>query len=82
MILPQPEGNLSLNTIVLGSEIIDILKKQKSKNIIIDDVMFSFLGKNKRTTPDNFLDALTFLYALGLVDYENYRIRMNPNGNS
>ena len=82
MLIPQAEGDLSLNTIVLGSEIIDILKKQKYKNVIIEDVMSSFLKRDQRINPDNFLDALTFLYTLGLVDYKHYKIRISTNGNS
>jgi hypothetical protein len=82
MLMPQPEGDLSLNTMVLGSKIIDIIKRQKRKNVIIEEVMSEFLEKDKRFTPENFLDALTFLYTLGLVDYEHYKVRMISGGNS
>ena len=82
MVIPQPEGDLSLNIMVLGSEIINIIKKNKSKNLIVEEVMFDFLKGNKRITPENFLDALTFLYTLGLIDYKNYKIKVNRSGNS
>jgi len=74
MILPHPESDLSLNIIVLGTDIIHLLKSRDY--ILVEDLMNGFLKGNKKRTPDMFLDTLTFLYTCGLIEKQNYRIRL------
>ncbi len=75
MIIPQSENDLSLNILVLGSQIIKILKSSKSL-MIIEDVMRRFLEFDTRRTPNQFLDALTLLFVTDIIEIQGYRIRL------
>jgi hypothetical protein len=75
MIRPQPESNLSLNLLVLGSEVIQILKTNRSF-VIIEDVMSEFLKDEPQRTPDLFMSTLTYLFAVGLVEYQGYKLKL------
>ena len=75
MIRPQPESNLSLNFLVLGSEVIRILKTKRSF-VIIEDVMSEFLKGEPQRTPDLFMSTLTYLFAVGLVEYQGYKLKL------
>jgi hypothetical protein len=75
MLAPQPESNLSLNTLVLAADILGILKGKKSY-VVIEEVMEAFLSANSKRTPDSFIEALTFLFAVELVDIRGYKIKV------
>jgi hypothetical protein len=77
MILPHPESDLSLNIMVLG---VDIVKKLKSNSgfHLIENLMEGFLKKDKKRTPDMFINTLTFLYAVGLIELKGYKIKLTP----
>lgn len=74
MILPHPESDLSVNIMVLGAELIKLLKGRDF--ILIEDLMVSFLQGNKKRTPDMFLNTLTFLFACGLIDRREYKVKL------
>lgn len=76
MIIPQPESDLSLNVIVVGADLISILKKDKENQMIVEDLMKRFLTQDKRRTKKLFFDTLTFLYALGIINEDYYRVRL------
>ena len=76
MILPQPESDLSYSVIVVGADLIGILKKDKEKQMIIEEAMRRFLAQDKRRTKKLFFDTLTFLYALGIISEDHYRVRL------
>lgn len=78
MILPHPESDLSLSIMVLGSELIEFLNKKKGY-IFVEDVLTQFLKKDERRSPDLFLDTLTFLYAIGIIEYNAYKIKKVEN---
>lgn len=78
MLLPHPESDLSLNIMVLGSEVIELLNKEK-KFVFIDDIMNQFLQKDRRRSPEYFFDTVTFLYMLGIIDYKGYKIKILKN---
>ena len=78
MIRPHPEGDLSTNILVLGSEIIKMLDRAKTSTVV-EDVMEDFLKRDANRTPDAFLDTLTFLFMLGLIEFKAYRIRLNKH---
>ncbi len=71
MIFPHPETDLSLSILVLGSEILS----EHKKSVLIDNALMSFLKKDKKRTPELFLDTLTFLYTLGMVELQGYKIK-------
>lgn len=77
MILPHPESDLSLNIMVLG---VDIVKKLRHhpKSHLIENLMEEFLKKDKKRTPEIFINTLTFLYALGLIERKDYKIKLTP----
>jgi len=78
MLKPYPESDLSINILVLGSEIIRILNR-KSDFIIIENVMNTFLERDIKRTPDMFMDVMSLLFALGLIELNGYKIRLNKN---
>ncbi|HLP46538.1 MAG TPA: hypothetical protein VK469_11345 [Candidatus Kapabacteria bacterium] len=77
MILPHPESDLSLNIMVLG---VDIVKKLKhhSNFHLVENLMEEFLKKDKKRTPEMFMNTLTFLYALGLIERKDYKVKLTP----
>jgi hypothetical protein len=75
MIFPHPESNFSLNLMVLGSDIVKILKLQKDF-VLIEKILNIFLQKEEKRTPEMFLNALSFLFAMGLIEKKNYRIKL------
>jgi len=74
MIFPHPESDLSLSLMVLGSELIEFLSKKRGY-VFVEDLLIKFLQKDERRTPDLFLDTLTFLYSVGAIHYEGYKIK-------
>jgi hypothetical protein len=75
MITPQPESDLSMNVMVVGSDIIKILKKAKDYSII-EDLLTKFLKLDKRRTPELFFDAITFLFTIGIITEDKYKVRL------
>ncbi len=75
MIIPQPESDLSLNIMVTAADIIKILKKRK-EYIIVDGLMKNYLKEDNRRTPEMFFNAITFLFTLGIITEQNYKMRL------
>ena len=78
MIIPHPESDLSINILVLASEIIDRFKSRKNY-VVVEEIMRDFLKKDKKRTPEAFLDALTFLFTIGVIEYKAYKVRLKTN---
>jgi hypothetical protein len=81
MLLPHPESDLTLNIFVLGSEVITALKGKKDFTLI-ENIMRDFLKKSEKRSPDLFFDVLTFLYAVGFLDYKGYKMRLKKHDTS
>lgn len=77
MILPHPETDFSTNILVVATDIIKELKHQK-KTVLLEKVMQSFLSKDVKRTPDLFIKSLVFLYSFGLIEYDNYKVKLTP----
>ncbi len=77
MILPHPETDFSTNILVVATDIIRELQEHK-KAVLLEKVMQSFLKKDIKRTPDLFMKSLVFLYSFGLIDYNNYKIKLVP----
>ena len=75
MLLPHPESDLTLNLMFLGGEIVDLLRKEK-KFVYIEKVLKVFLKKDPKRSFEHFLDALTFLFLMGFVDIDGYKIKL------
>ena len=76
MILPHPESDLSINIMILGTEIIRLLKNRNF--VLVEDVLKSFIKGGSKRTPDMFLNTLTFLYSCGLIEKKGYKIKLTP----
>lgn len=78
MILPHPESDLNLNLMVVGSDIVEILKKKGkgSGYVLIESILTDFLKGDKRRTPDLFVFSLIFLFSVGLIDRKDYKIKL------
>lgn len=78
MILPHPESDLNLNLMVLGVDIVDILKKngKSSGYVLIESVLTDFLKGDKKRTPDLFVFSLVFLFSVGLIERKDYKIKL------
>lgn len=77
MILPHPESDLTMNIMVMGTDIVKQLNG-RTNFLLIEKLLQSFLKKDKRRTPDMFMNTLTFLYSVGLVEQKGYRIKLTP----
>ncbi len=77
MILPHPETDFSLNILVVSADIIRELKKHK-KTIFLEKTMQSFLKKDVKRTPDLFIKCLVFLYSVGLIEYNDFKLKLTP----
>ncbi len=80
MILPHPESDLRANIMVVGADIIRMIKKYRSEGgyVLIESLLDIFLKKdssNKRT-PDMFLNTLTFLFMMGVLERKGYKIKL------
>ncbi len=75
MILPHPETDFSTNILYVATDIIRELKIRK-KNVLTEDLMQSFLNKDIKRTPDLFIKSITFLFIVGMVKYENFKIQL------
>lgn len=77
MLKPNAETDLSLSIMYLGSEVVSILSPQKY--IYTELIMTKFLQADNRRSPALFLDTLTFLYSLGLVENSGYKIKLKKH---
>ncbi len=76
MILPHPESDLTLNIMVLGIDVVEQLKGQDF--VLVENLMVVFLKKNKKRTPEMFLNSLTFLYSCGMIEKKGYKVKLTP----
>ncbi|OFX46402.1 MAG: hypothetical protein A2046_13845 [Bacteroidetes bacterium GWA2_30_7] len=78
MILPHPESDLSLNLMVVGSDIINLMqsKGRKDNFVLVENILEEFLKKDIKRTPDMFIYSLVFLYSVGLIEQKDYKIKL------
>ena len=75
MILPHPETDFSTNVLVVATDIISDLKQYKD-TVLLEKVLYSFLKKDVKRTPDLFIKSLIFLYSFGIIEYDNYKVKL------
>ena len=75
MIIPHPESDMSLNLMVVSSDIVNVLKKKKDY-MLMDNLFKDFLEKDSRRTVDMFFNAITYLFTLGIIEETNYKVRV------
>lgn len=78
MILAHPDSDLRKNLMVVGADIVSILdaKNHRDKFILVEDVMEEFLKADNQRTPDMFLNSLSFLFAMGIIERTDYRVKL------
>lgn len=74
MLLPHPESDLKLNMMVLGFDILEILKQKDY--VLIENLLDEFLHIDKKRTPDMFFNTLTFLFSCGVIEKKEYKVRI------
>lgn len=72
----HPENDMTLNVIVLGTDILSLLKKKK-QYVFIDTCIKEFLSADERRTPEHFMDSLTLLYSAGLISRVGHKIKLS-----
>ncbi len=70
MIIPSKYENLNKNILVIGSEIINLLKNQ-SFNI---ENLYQKIKKKKNINFDTYYDTLTFLWLSEIIDKSEFQI--------
>lgn len=73
MLIPTKHQNLQKNLLVLGADVISLLK---SEAMDVDSV-FQELKKHKAITLDEVCDTLVFLWLSRLVVLDRYRVSLN-----
>lgn len=73
MLIPPPEADLAQSPLVAGAEVLESLKGKDG--VVVEDVMLQFLDRFDQSSPDDFLDALCCLYALGLLEYNSFKLK-------
>lgn len=78
MIFPHPESDLSLNIMVVAADVVRLLKKRNAF-VLAESLMDEFLKKDKRRTPEMFINSVTFLFAFGYIEQSGYRLRLDES---
>jgi len=67
------EMNLNDHVVVVASVILEILRGSQGE-MVVESLLKTFLKHNEDYTPNQFLEASVFLYSLGFVELEEYKI--------
>lgn len=75
MIEPEPESDMSLNLLVVASDVIRILKKS-NEYMFIDTILEKFIKADPRRKNDLFFYSLVFLYSVGAISLQGYTVKV------
>ncbi len=67
------EIDLNNHVTVISSYIISEISA-KGKYVIFETLLRDFMKKYKECSPDQFMDAFTFLFMLGVVDIVDFKV--------
>jgi len=73
MLIPLPEGDLEDALLVRGADLLGFLGRQSSP-VVVEEAMLDFLKRHPKSQAEDFIDCLTVLFALGLIEYSHFRI--------
>lgn len=73
MLIPLPEADLKDALLVRGADVLEFLNHQRGP-VVIEEVMLDFLRRYPKSQAEDFMDCLTVLFALGLIEYSHFRI--------
>lgn len=72
-----PEADLSLCSLVLGADIIDILSRHREP-VMVDDLAEQFYRRDARRKSKHFYETLEFLYMVEVIEHKSYHIYLTP----
>ena len=75
MFLPHPESDLRQSVMLQGVEIVNFLKKEG--RVFTEIALENFLKQDVKRTPEEFVNTIVFLYAVGMVDQESYWLKLS-----
>lgn len=75
MLIPLPEGDLEDSLLVRGADVIAYLRQHNGPTVV-EEAMLAFLRRYPKSQAEDFMDCLTVLFALGLIDYSHFRISL------
>ena len=70
MLIPTKHEKLDKNTLVLGADVLSLLKR-RSYNV---ENLFQDIKQLKSISLDQYYNTLTFLWLSGLIDLKQHRI--------
>lgn len=74
MILSHIEMDLNEHISVVSARLIDVINS--SNDAILETLMKKFLKKYKDYHPNQFMDALVFLYSIDMLIIENFKVKL------
>ena len=74
MIQSHIEMNLNEHVSVVSSCVIGLIKS--NDEIILETLMRKFLKKHVDYRPDQFMDALVFLFSMDVLIVENFKVKL------
>lgn len=72
MINAHVEMDLNQHISVVSSKIINLI--ENGEEMIVETLMRKFLKEYELYTPDQFMDGLSFLFSIGCLTVEEYRV--------
>jgi len=72
MINAHVEMDLNQHVSVVSAKIIDLV--ETGDKMILETLMRKFLKKYEFYTPDQFMEGLTFLFSIGCLNVQDYRV--------
>lgn len=73
MLIPSKHERLEKNLLVIGGDILDILKKRKVWNI---EELFQDLKKIKSVNLNQYYNSITFLWLSNIIQVDKYNISL------
>lgn len=74
MINTHIEMDLNQHISVIAAKIIDLIKNDEET--ILETLMIKFINKYDAHTPDQFIEGVTFLFSMGYLSINNYRVNL------
>ena len=75
MINAHVEMDLNDHVSVVAAKLIGILKNADNE-ILFESLMKEFLKEHESYTPNQFMDASIFLYMLGCIDIDKFKVKV------
>jgi Fe2+ or Zn2+ uptake regulation protein len=75
MLYPTKHENLSTNILVLGGDIISLLKKRK----VDIETLYQIVKDKSDVSVDTFYNSLTFLWLADIIEVKEFHIKVKDN---